>query len=227
MNTYIYILYTLSCKHVITYFGGTVLSSLGIAMSCVKFQCKRFYYRPCCCFQVFSTVRSWMVSSIFYLFFLWNYSSFHQKIIIVNLVLKHRICPPSCWVSYVLFDLHLLTGIIPQPNLLEESMGWSLCFVEITLSLTAMKGRERHEDSRSHQSTLANFRVAPRSCCATPPGCMFPLGMLSGKGVSACRNPARNPWARKDLGKPRLLERSWGRKWNDNHQEKKRKKVNG
>lgn len=29
-------------------------------------------------------------------FFLWNYSSFHQKIIIVNLVLKHRICPTSC-----------------------------------------------------------------------------------------------------------------------------------
>ena len=64
MNTYIYIIYII-LQHVITYFVGTVLSSLGIAMSCVKFQCKKFYYRPCCCFQVFSTVRSWMVSSIF------------------------------------------------------------------------------------------------------------------------------------------------------------------
>ena len=114
--------------------------------------------------------------------------------------------------------LTLTTGIIPQPNLLEESMGWSLCFVEITLSLTAMSQATGHEDF-SPSTTESNFQSRQGHAVQRIMDACFRWGCSVYRKGGMPIFPARNPWARNDL-----LERSWGRKWNDNHQKKNAKK---
>ena len=99
----------------------------------------------------------------------------------------------------VWLTLTIVTGIIPQPNLLEESMGWSLVWDFV------LNG---HEISKT-----------PRSCCATPPGCMFPLGKLS----QCIERAAKTKSWQETRGHERTFWKEVeGRKWNDNPPGKKK-----
>ena len=130
-------------------------------------------------------------------FFLWNYASFHQTIIIKLVVMNTRSI--ECFLPVadhlVLFTvwLTLTTGIIP----LQISGG-----INLLISCLRQEWFCGYTLSKGH-------KAEPRSCCATHHGCMFPLGKL------------RMPHADILLIEARLWERSEVGKRHDNPPEKK------